>query len=325
MRFVPQEYQYQQHRPAPLLRPQRRRQSVYLVNITDEIEYYLVDLMNPDDNDEVVTAGMLTRMTDQVRRLTSRPTGTAMRWIMTKLCQNFANWYSFYRRRELTAKNAIGNVINTIEGVFVGIISINDNIDEQILKPVRVNLDGTTQDKSEELLTALYNLNSSGSTPLRNGLKKAGDYFKGNHLKPASSAYIKQDDNSYPYFTEDEGGSCQQAFTVLFTDGYYNGTTDPGVGNEDGNADTDYDHGDLGAGLGDSYSETLADVAMRYYEDDLNDDLEDNLCVSSADPATHQHMVTYTVAFGVTGDLNTDLYADCPVGACPASWPIQWF
>ena len=300
----------------------RSGEDVYLVNITNQIEYYKVDLMDIDDNDEVVTGGMLARITDLSSLpddVTKDSDGVALDY--DKLCQNFANWYSFYRRRELTAKNAIGNVINTIEGVLVGIISINDNIDEQILKPVRVNLDGTTQDKSEELLTALYNLNSSGSTPLRNGLKKAGDYFKGNHLKPASSAYIKQDDNSYPYFTEDEGGSCQQAFTVLFTDGYYNGTSDPGVGNEDGNADTDYDHGDLGAGLGDSYSETLADVAMRYYEDDLNDDLEDNLSVSLEDPATHQHMVTYTVAFGVTGDLNTELYADCPVGACPASWP----
>ena len=297
----------------------------YLVNLLNDgntIEYYRVDLKNANDSNERVTGYKLTRLvagTDGSAIADLNSLRYNRNW--QDEAQNFANWYSFYRRRELTAKNAIGNVINTIEGVLVGIISINDRIDEQILKPVRVNLDGTTQDKSEELLTALYNLNSSGGTPLRNGLKKAGDYFKGNHLKPASSAYIKQDDNSYPYFTEDEGGSCQQAFTVLFTDGYYNGTSDPGVGNEDGNADTDYDHGDLGAGLGDSYSETLADVAMRYYEDDLNGDLEDNLSVSLEDPATHQHMVTYTVAFGVTGSLDNELYADCPVGACPASWP----
>ena len=300
--------------------------NTYLVNLLNDnstIEYYLVAPTDPDDSDEEITAGKLTNLklspgvyTDEITALDALRSNRTWQ----EEAQNFANWYSFYRRRELTAKNAIGNVINTIAGVFVGIISINGNIDEQILKPVRVNLDGTTQDKSEELLTALYNLNSNGGTPLRNGLKKAGDYFKGNHLKPASSAYIKQDDQSYPYFTEDEGGSCQQAFTVVFTDGYYNGG-DPGVGNEDGNADTDYDHGLLGAGLGDTYSDTLADVAMRYYEDDLNSSLENNLGGSAADPATHQHMVTYTVAFGVTGDLNTDLYADCPVGACPASWP----
>jgi type IV pilus assembly protein PilY1 len=294
----------------------RSGDDVYLVNITDQIEYYKVDLTNIDDNDEVVTAEKLTRVTSPPADISTDWDGNPLDY--DKVCQNFANWYSFYRRRELTAKNAIGNVINTIEGVFVGIISINENIDEQILKPVRVNLDGTTEDKSEELLTALYNLNSFGSTPLRNGLKMAGEYFKGNHLKPPSSDYIKQDDYSYPYFTEDEGGSCQQAFTVLFTDGYYNGSS-PGVGNEDGNNDSDYDGGDLG----DDESDTLADVAMRYYEDDLKSDtyLEDNLSVSLEDPATHQHMVTYTVAFGVTGELDSDLYADCPLGACPSSWP----
>ena len=318
MRFVPQDTNVSDIARRHYYVRSEEDNQVYLVNITDEIEYYLVNLHDPNDNDEVVNAGMLTRVTNPPADISTDWNGDPLSY--AEACQNFANWYSFYRRRELTAKNAIGNVINTIEGVFVGIISINGNIDEQILKPVRVNLDGTTQDKSEELLTALYNLNSNGGTPLRNGLKMAGDYFKGNHLKPASSAYIKQDDDSYPYFTEDEGGSCQQAFTVLFTDGYYNGG-DPGVGNEDGNADTDYDHGLLGAGLGDTYSETLADVAMRYYEDDLNSSLENNLGGSAADPATHQHMVTYTVAFGVTGDLNTDLYADCPVGACPASWP----
>lgn len=316
VRFVPQENNISDIARRHYYVRSEEDSQTYLVNITDEIEYYLVDLDDPDDNDEVVTAGMLTRVTSPPADISTDWNGDALDY--TKLCQNFANWYSFYRRRELTAKNAIGNVINTIEGVFVGIISINSNIDEQILKPVRVNLDGTTEDKSVELLTALYNLNSNGSTPLRNGLKMAGEYFKGNLLKPASSEFIKQDDNSYPYFTEDEGGSCQQAFTVLFTDGYYNGGS-PYVGNEDGNNDTDYDGGDLG----DSVSDTLADVAMRYYEDDLKDDayLEDNLSVSLEDPATHQHMVTYTVAFGVTGELDSDLYADCPLGACPSSWP----
>ena len=316
VRFVPQDTSVSNIARRHYYVRSEEDNQVYLVNITDEIEYYLVGLHDSDDNDEVVTAGMLTRVTTPPADISTDWNGDALDY--TKLCQNFANWYSFYRRRELTAKNAIGNVINTIEGVFVGIISINYNIDEQILKPVRVNLDGTTEDKSEELLTALYNLNSNGSTPLRNGLKMAGEYFKGNLLKPASSEYIKQDDHSYPYFTEDEGGSCQQAFTVLFTDGYYNGGS-PYVGNEDGNNDTDYDGGDLG----DDYSDTLADVAMRYYEDDLKADtyLEDNLSASLEDPATHQHMVTYTVAFGVTGDLNTELYADCPLGACPGSWP----
>jgi len=301
--------------------------NTYLVNLLDDgstIEYYRVGLADPDDSTEVVTGSMLTLLVagpDDVEITALDTLRDDRSW--QEEAQNFANWYSFYRRRELTAKNAIANVISTIEGVFIGILSINSNIDEQILKPVRVNLGGILHDESEELLTALYDLDSYGGTPLRNGLKMAGEYFKGNLLKPASSEFIDQDTNSYPYFTEDEGGSCQQAFTILFTDGYYSGSS-PGVGNEDGNDDTDYDGTSADNGdLGDNDSDTLADVAMRYYEDDLKNDayLANNLSASLEDPAPHQHMVTYTVAFGVSGQLDNERYADCPLGACPNAWP----
>ena len=312
----------------------RLNDETYLVNLLNDgstIEYSRVALADPADNREVVTSDKLTLLTaaDDATEIQALDDLRDNRTWQQE-AQNFANWYSFYRRRELTAKNAIGNVINTIEGVLVGIISINDRIDEQIVKPVRVNLGGVTRDQSDELLTAMYNLSSNGGTPLRLGLVDAGEYFKGNHLKPAAADFLKdasgdnlQDTDSYPYFIESEGGTCQQAFTILFTDGYYNGTA-PSVGNEDGNNDTAYDgtiadNGDLGDGA----SNTLADVAMRYYEDDLKADtiLENNLIGSPEDPATHQHMVTYTVAFGVTGDLDISLYKDCPVGACPNAWP----
>ena len=74
-----------------------------------------------------------------------------------------------------------------------------------------------------------------------------------------------------------------------------------GVGNADGDNNTDWD----GGFYADNLSETLADVAMYYYENDLRTDLPDllndpNLLNPSAiDKARHQHMVTFGVAFGV--------------------------
>ena len=41
--------------------------------------------------------------------------------------QNFANWYSFYRRRELTATAAVAGVISEAGEVQIGIYSINEN------------------------------------------------------------------------------------------------------------------------------------------------------------------------------------------------------
>ena len=289
--------------------------NTYLVNLLNgAIEYYWVDLASTDNNREVVYANMLNPLTDTEAATAGIVTGRTY----DQEIQNFANWYSFYRRRELTAKNAIANVIDTSDGLFIGLIYINDyrGKDQRVL-PVKVNLDGTYYDESDTLLDILYNYQySSYGTPLRNGLKKAGLFYQGSYLKP--STYLSQvNSTTYPYFKADNGGSCQQAFTILFSDGYYNGGS-PSVGNEDGNGDTAYD----GSPFGDTTSDTLADVAMKYFEDDLNSSLSDDVPITDVDPADHQHMVTYTIAFGVTGDLDTELYKDCSQGGtCPGSWP----
>ena len=295
----------------------------YLVNITNgigaSIEYYKVLLDDPNDNREIVTASKLQRLTSPgddaaIRALDALRNNRSY----SDEIQNFANWYSFYRRRELTAKNAIANVIDTSDGLFIGLFFINNyngGKDQRVL-PVKVNLDGTFYDDSATLLSILYNYQiSSYGTPLRLGLKKAGRFFKGEYLKP--STFISQvNSDSYPYFKADKGGTCQQAFTIIFTDGYWNGS-DPAIGNADGDGNTAYD----GSPFGDSASNTLADVAMYYFERDLNTTLANDVPITNVDPANQQHMVTYTVAFGVTGSLDTALYGDCPVVACPGSWP----
>jgi Tfp pilus tip-associated adhesin PilY1 len=106
------------------------------------------------------------------------------------------------------------------------------------------------------------------------------------------------------------------------TDAYWNGgaPSTGAIANNDGDGSSDYDgaapHGD--EPYGDSYSDTLADVAMYYYERDLSG-LDNEVPTNPTDSATHQHMVTYTVAFGVSGNLNPDDY-DLESGPYP-TWP----
>ena len=292
---------------------------VYLVNLnhaTSEIEYYKVYPkvypINPsDDKREMVTAGML-------HRVTTPPADIVTGRLYADECQNFANWYSFYRRRELTAKNAIANVIDKMEGVFTGLIYINNDSKDQRALPVGVKLDSGLEDETDTLLANLYGyVFEQKGTPLRSGFQKAGRFYQGAYLN--SAPYIAETEQKYyPYFRPTKGGSCQQAFTIIFTDGYYYETDRPsGIYNADGDKNSDFD----GPPFGDSYSyATLADVAMFYYENDLNSNLDDDINTSDLDPAPHQHMVTYTLAFGVTGSLNPDDYPYCPTGACP-SWP----
>ena len=206
--------------------------------------------------------------------------------------QNFANWYSYYRRREYVAKAAVGKVIDQMNGVKIGISSINDRISFQ--DNLYVDTSSSGEANRATLFTKLYSYSSSGYTPLRSGLNRVGEYLMGDlwgHPSPIAS--------------EEDGGACQRNFTIAMTDGYYNGYF-YGAGNVDGGGEGDFGHpGYAGEKpYTDNYSNTLADIAMKYWLQDLSSTLPDEIPELPNDPATWQHMVTYTVAFGVTGTLD---------------------
>ncbi|MGD8292642.1 MAG: PilC/PilY family type IV pilus protein, partial [Desulfobacterales bacterium] len=101
-----------------------------------------------------------------------------------------------------------------------------------------------------------------------------------------------------PFASAINGGACQKAYAIAMTDGYWNGG-DPSVANADDGEGDPYQ---------DSYSNTLADVAMYYYDNDLSSSLDNLVPSKSCDTAKHQHMTTYTLSFGVTGTIDlTDM------------------
>jgi len=227
--------------------------------------------------------------------------------------QNFANWYQYYHKRELAAKAAVAKSIVGMEGVSIGISTIHNRINQSVL-PVKLGLYG---DDTSTLLNLLFNnYNSSGGTPLRQGMIDAGQYF--DNRDGAGDGGI----GSAPYaLYGDEGAECQQNYLIAMTDGFYNGDVDNNApGNADGDDSTDFDGGTDGP-FGDSYGAdsddtTLADIAMEYYENDLAPDLLDSV----NDEAAHQHMVTYTVAFGVEGTIDRSLWGNCPSKDVNGDW-----
>ncbi len=262
----------------------------YLVVLNGNTTYYEINDM---DGDERVEEG-------ELMPTTSPPADVVTSRNYAEERQNFANWYSFYRRRELTATAAISRTIVNLRGVRVGIRSING----YLIQPVLNVMVGET-DESVELLNKIYTLGivlQAVGTPLRIGLREVGRYFNRNDSYDGGVG-------PSPILNAEEGGECQQNFAIVMTDGYYNGS-DPGFTNVDG---------DNGAPYADTYSNTLADVAMYYYENDLASGLNNLVPVNEFDNATHQHMVTYSVAFGVYGTLNPDNY-DMVNGPFPA-WP----
>ena len=159
-----------------------------------------------------------------------------------------------------------------------------------------MNADPTVDEKGD-LLDALYGGYGSGGTPLRDRFNEAGKY-------------LSCEDNDYfgdcPALEDDEGGECQQNFAVVMTDGFYNGSFYGGPGNADGDNDTSWDSANTGP-YGDTHSNTLGDIAMEYYETDISS-AANNVKPSPGgiDNNTAQHVVTYSVAFGVDGYADRD-------------------
>ncbi len=270
----------------------------YLVVLDGTIKYYRFS----QEVDDIANAGLILDSSPPDDVVPKDSDGNNRSYAAE--LQNFANWFSFYRRRELTAKAAISQVIDDIEGVKVGFYSIHGRLNRTVL-PVNVTTGGTTYDNTAALLNLLYNLYSSGGTPLRSALKNVGDYFD-----QAGTSTI----GTSPYESAANGGACQQVFAIVVTDGFWNGSS-PGVGNQDGGE---------GAPYADNWSNTLADVAMKYYKTDLSTSLTDLVPTNYPDMANWQHMVTYGVSFGVTGTLNPfdyDLYNIDSTKRVYPTWP----
>jgi type IV pilus assembly protein PilY1 len=159
------------------------------------------------------------------------------------------------------------------------------------------------------LLDSLYSMYGSGNTPLRN----AYDH---------SARYLACDTNNYfgtcPALSAAAGGTCQQNVALAMTDGFYNGSYGNPYGNTDGDDDSLWDSGTSGP-YGDNASATLADIAMEFYETDIHPGLANELNPppESIDQNTAQHVTTYSVAFGVEGNV-TGMPAN---DTDPFAWP----
>lgn len=217
--------------------------------------------------------------------------------------QNFANWFQYYRSRINATKAIIGTTINNTDATRTGMRLFNYGHRDDVK---------TMSDpkNKRDMLESLYSIViPSKGTPARKALEGVGKYF---------------DDTggSAPILSASKGGECQQNFNILMSDGFWNGSN-PSVNNTDSDGSGPYDGNQAqsndGGNYADGNSNTLADVAMHDYERDLRSDLANNVPTQTGvDEADHQHLVTYTIAFGLNGSL--DPLTDDPLAA-GFSWP----
>jgi len=220
--------------------------------------------------------------------------------------QNFANWFQYYRKREFVAKGAYGQIIASARNSRMGMVTLHDN--NSVSRSIRSMNVSPLDGNKGTLLSRLYNINSNFGTPLRDTVYESNRYLGCN-----SNDYF----SSCPALSAAQGGECQQNFNVVMTDGFYNGFFNA-LANEDGDNDTEWDSGPDGP-YGDDQDDTLADIAMKFYEDDLRTGVANKLNPppNSIDQNEAQHVVTYSVAFGVDGTIT----AMPPNTTDPFDWP----
>lgn len=279
--------------------------------------------------------------------------------------QNFANWYSFYRTRNLATVSAATRAFNNLpDNMRLAWQALNSSCDD-FSGTGCAGWDGTKINNSIRALSSshkqdffkwLEKLPANGGTPLRAALGRVGEYYR------TSTAVLNSPYAENPQVTVGTQHACRANYTIMMTDGIWNGSAASKVSDSDNvdNKSVSLPDGTAytpASPYADANSGSLADVAFYYWANDLRTDLtnnvprnprtldklvEDGKTIPTADyfdpkndPASWQHMVTFTVGLGLTnwfptltpaltwaGDTYTGSYPDLVSGKLSPLWPV---
>ena len=254
--------------------------------------------------------------------------------------QNFANWYSYYRTRILTMKTSMGLAFSRLGSRYrVGFSTINNSSSTGNSTGANFKAIADFNDATKiAWFTQLYAINPANGTPLQKALRRVGEYYSGNGMGYSNSVGADQPVQH----------ACQSNYAILSTDGFWNSlsTNSVSVGDADSTVPTVPSSGlspvpttGLTAGANwprpfyegpTASSNSVADVAAYYWVTDLSA-LTNIVPVSTADPASWQHMVTFTIGLGADGSkdykenyltstASTDFYNMVKAGT--DNWPV---
>lgn len=249
---------------------------------------------------------------------TSGPGGTDER-------QNFANWYAFYRTRNLATVSGASlafagldptyrvswQALNSCRGSTTSLVDTDCDGWKNNFTGKNNAIKSFTGTHKNDFFDWLFQVPTDSGTPLREAMTRIGEYYK---TSGENSPY----DNDFTTAASGEY-ACRRNMHILMTDGIWNDSGFTGPGNVDHTGVTlpDGKSYTAAAPYNDSYSNTLADVAFKYWSADLRT-LTDNLTPSikdisgsedvqyfnpKNDPATWQHMTNYTIGLGLTAFL----------------------
>ena len=245
--------------------------------------------------------------------------------------QNFANWYTYYRTRNLMTRAALMEAFGTASNTFrLGFGRINkgsakvDGVSTAVLESNTSTYGGGgvrafDATRKAQLFSWLQDLPASGGTPLVEAMQTVGEYFKRDDKRGPWTDDPAQNNNNVA-----QNKTCRRSYHILATDGYWNGSVN--VGNVDNTT------GPTITGGGNSYtyqatrpyadgtSNTLGDVAMKYWNTDLQPGMDNKVPPLGDNRSFWQNMTNFTLGLGVRGTLNPD--TDLPaLTAGTKDWP----
>lgn len=223
---------------------------------------------------------------------------------------NFANWFSYYGARNRSIVAAITNALVEVNNLRVGHFTINSRTNATMRDMAQLA-------EKASFYSSIYPLGASGNTPNLQAVEYLGQQFR-------------RTDSGAPVIR-----SCQKNAGMLFTDGFSN-VAGPTVNNVDGG---------MGVPFQDSHSNTLADIATRFYLDQADGGLAplrsgagfaagqvpvpaacsslpfDSVERKRLDCQANLHMNFYGVTLGARGEtFNPDVERD-PFAEPYVAWP----
>ena len=229
----------------------------------------------------------------------------------TAAIQNFANWFTYYRKRHQALRGGMGQSFAGLSGMRVAGFTITNNTANVTVNDINVAANRTA------LYTNFYHdWTGNSGTPNRTAVANVIRNFK----RTDTSAPVQY--------------SCQKNFGILFTDGFSNPpAAGDGINGVAGNAD-----GAAGAPYADNVTDTLADAVYRGYINPLRTgtgfpagkvNVPTTCSAGTPDPRTdcnrNLHMNFYAVTLGTRG-LQFDPDADPPQDpyVTQPTWPTSF-
>lgn len=261
--------------------------------------------------------------------------------------QNFANWYAYYRTRNLMTRTALSRTFSQFGSNIrlawqtigcptgsteFGCSGYIDSYGGAVLKSGTIitnlaNDNASAPNYRNQFFDFLFSVPATINTPDRRATIRAGEFFKRGNTSDLRDPYWQPADAATG--TPAQELSCRQNFHMLVTDGYWNETdpTPPETIQDSQTARTLPDNKNYSISAkqsrvfwdvqGSKYPTSIANIAFHYWAQDLRPDLENNVPAYYPDKTTG---LTGSQPF-VSGDNpqdNDEIYFN------PANDPATW-